>query len=168
MDDRVDEGGQAESVKKAGSLLQGDHIPSIDPDAGQSASWAVSSDEPPHHPTDVAVDDRSEQGGHKLHYCNFGAVLSLLPAQSQAQPAGTGAFRKGALDEEGEGEDGVVDQDEGGEDDPVELVDETEGWSPVLHQTVVGVEDEESPEDYVEKHGVHINIARGEPCLNVG
>ena len=128
----------------------------------------MSSDEPPHHPTDVPVDDRSEQGGHKLHYCNFCAVLGLLTSQSQAQPAGTGAFRKGALDEEGEGEDGVVDQDEGGEDDPVELVDETEGWAPVLHQTVVGVEDEESPENYVEKHGVHINISGGEPCLNVG
>ena len=62
----------------------------------------------------------------------------------------------------------MVDQDEGGEDDPVELVDETEGWSPVLHQAIVRVEDEESPEDYVEKHGVHINISGGEPRLNVG
>ena len=38
LDDRVDEGGQAESVKKAGSLLQGDHIPSIDLEAGQPAT----------------------------------------------------------------------------------------------------------------------------------
>ena len=62
----------------------------------------------------------------------------------------------------------MVDQDEGGEDDPVELVDEPQIWLSVLHQAVVGVEDEESPEDYVEKHGVHINISGGEPCLKVG
>ena len=103
-----------------------------------------------------------------MHYCNFGAVLSLLTSQSQAQPAGTGAFRKGALDEEGEGEDGVVDQDEGGEDDPVELVDEPQIWLSVLHQAVVGVEDEESTEENVEEHGSHVHISRSEPCLGEG
>ena len=103
-----------------------------------------------------------------MHYCNFCAVLGLLTSQSQAQPAGTGAFRKGALDEEGEGEDGVVDQDEGGEDDPVELVDEPQIWLSVLHQAVVGVEDEESTEENVEEHGSHVHISRSEPCLGEG
>ena len=62
----------------------------------------------------------------------------------------------------------MVDQDEGGEDDPVELVDEPQIWLSVLHQAVVGVEDEESTEENVEEHGSHVHISRGEPCLGEG
>ena len=62
----------------------------------------------------------------------------------------------------------MVDQDEGGEDDPVELVDQPEIWASVLHQAVVGVEDEEGTEKYVEEHGRHVHISRSEPSLNDG
>ena len=62
----------------------------------------------------------------------------------------------------------MVDQDEGGEDDPVELVDQPEIRSSVLNQTVVGVEDKESSEKHVEEHGRHVHISSGEPSLSDG
>ena len=62
----------------------------------------------------------------------------------------------------------MVDQDEGGEDDPVKLVDQPEIWASVLHQAVVGVEDEEGTEKYVEEHGRHVHISCSEPSLNNG
>ena len=60
----------------------------------------------------------------------------------------------------------MVDQDEGGEDDPVELVDQAQIRSSILHQAVVRVEDEESTEKHVEEHGRHVHISRCEPSLN--
>ena len=62
----------------------------------------------------------------------------------------------------------MVDQDEGGEDDPVELVDQPEIRSSVLNQTVVGVEDKESSEKHVEEHGRHVHISSGKPSLSDG
>ena len=60
----------------------------------------------------------------------------------------------------------MVDQDEGGEDDPVELVDQAQIRSSILHQAVVGVEDKESSEKHVEEHGRHVHISSGEPSLS--
>ena len=60
----------------------------------------------------------------------------------------------------------MVDQDEGGEDDPVELVDEPQIWLSVLHQAVVGVEDEESTERDAGGHGSHVHISRRETSLS--
>ena len=62
----------------------------------------------------------------------------------------------------------MVDQDEGGEDDPVELVDQAQIRSSILHQAVVGVEDKESTEKHVEEHGRHVHISCSEPSLNDG
>ena len=59
----------------------------------------------------------------------------------------------------------MVDQDEGGEDDPVELVDQAEIRSSILHQAVVRVENEENTKTNVEKHGIHVHISCGEPSL---
>ena len=62
----------------------------------------------------------------------------------------------------------MEDEDEEGEDDPVELVDQPEIWSSVLHQAEVGEEDEESTEENVEAHDIHVHISRGEPSLSCG
>ena len=62
----------------------------------------------------------------------------------------------------------MVDQDKGGEDDPVELVDQPEIRSSVLNQAVVRVEDKESSEKHVEEHGRHVHISCSEPSLNDG
>ena len=62
----------------------------------------------------------------------------------------------------------MVDQDEGGEDDPVELVDQTEIRSSILHEAVVREEDEEQTEKDGEEHGIHVHIGRGEPSLSDG
>ena len=62
----------------------------------------------------------------------------------------------------------MVDQDEGGEDDPVELVDQAEIRSSILHQAVVRVEDKENTEKDGEEHGIHVHIGRGKPSLSGG
>ena len=62
----------------------------------------------------------------------------------------------------------MVDQDEGGEDDPVELVDQPKIRAAILHQAIVGVEDKECSEKHVEEHGRHVHISRSEPSLNDG
>ena len=59
----------------------------------------------------------------------------------------------------------MVDEDEGGEDDPVELVDQAQIRSSILHEAVVGIEDEEKTETNIEEHGIHVHISRGEPSL---
>ena len=171
MDDGVDEGGEAEDVDESGGLFQRDHIPPIDSDAGHSTPWTVASEEPSNPPTGVAAKYRDEERTHELHYPKFSIVLSFLPFHCQvyqAHPAWTGALREVSLDEEGEGQDGVVDQDKSGEDDPVELVDQAEIWSPVLHQAVVGIEDEESTERDAGGQGSHVNISRSETSLSDG
>ena len=60
----------------------------------------------------------------------------------------------------------MVDQDEGGEDDPVELVHQAEIRLSILHQAVVRVEDEEETEKEGEEHGIHVHISRGKPSLS--
>ena len=60
----------------------------------------------------------------------------------------------------------MEDEDEGDEDDPVELVDQPEVRSSIFHQPVVGEDDEESTEKDVEQHGIHVHISRGEPGLS--
>ena len=82
MDDGVDEGGEAEEVEDSRGLFQCDHIPAIDSDAGHSPLWTVPSHEPPHPPTNVAVEYCDEERGHKLHYHKFDVVFPLLPCQS--------------------------------------------------------------------------------------
>ena len=70
-------------------------------------------DEPSHPPSDVDGEGGDEERRDELHDRQLGVVLALAPRQAQAQSSWSGAFRKVALDEEGEREDGVVDQDEG-------------------------------------------------------
>ena len=60
----------------------------------------------------------------------------------------------------------MVDQDEGGEDDPVELVHQAEIRLSILHQAVVRVKDEENTEKDGEEHGIHVHISCGEPSLS--
>ena len=122
MDNSVDERGEAENVEQSGRLFHRDHVPPVDSDARHSSSGTVALDEPSHPPSDVDGEGGDEERRDELHDRQLGVVLALAPCQAQAQSSWSGAFRKGALDEEGEREDGVVDQDEGAEDHPVELV----------------------------------------------
>ena len=57
----------------------------------------------------------------------------------------------GALDHGGDGDDGVHHHQEGGHNDPVELVEERQVRPPVPHQTLVRVQDHEGAEDEAEK-----------------
>ena len=102
---------------------KGVHIPLIHPNAGHFASWTVASEEPAHSQASIADEYCDQQWNHELQDCKFCIVFfGLLSCQSyQAHPAWTGAFWEVALDEEGDWEDGVEDQDEGGEDNPLEL-----------------------------------------------
>ena len=102
-----------------------------------------------------------------MHYRKFSSFLILLHCQAyQARPAWAGAFREDSLDEKGEGEDGVVDQDEGGEDEPIKLVNKAEIRSPVLHQAVVRIKDEESTEEDGMEGGICVHKNRCEPSLS--
>ena len=123
-------------------------------------------DEPSHPPSDVDGEGGDEERRDELHDRQLGVVLALAPCQAQAQSSWSGAFRKGALDEEGEREDGVVDQDEGAEDHPVELVHQVQVWLAVLDKAVVRVEDEEGAEGNVEQHDGHVHVSCCEPRLN--
>ena len=51
----------------------------------------------------------------------------------------------------------MEDEDEGGEDDPVELVDQPEIRASVLQQAEVGEKDEERTEKNVEGHDIHVH-----------
>ena len=65
-----------------------------------------------HSPSDVDGEGGDEERRDELHDRQLGVVLALAPRQDQAQSSWSSAFRKVALDEEGEREDRVVDQDE--------------------------------------------------------
>ena len=127
----------------------------------------MTSEEPTHPPTGIAVEYCEEERRHELHYRKFSSFLILLHCQAyQARPTWTSAFREDSLDEKGEGKYGVVDQEEGCEDEPIKLVDKAEIRSPVLHQAVVRVEDEESTEKDGMEGGICVNKNRCEPSLS--
>ena len=74
-----------------------------------------------------------------------------------AVPAYPEVLRVGALDHGGDGDDGVHHHQEGGHDDPVELVEERQVRPPVPHQTLVRVQDHEGAEDEAGKKGAGCN-----------
>ena len=112
LDDSVDERGEAENVEQSGRLFHRDHVPPVDSNARHSPSGTVALDESSHPPSDVDGEGGDEERRDELHDRQLGVVLALAPRQAQAKSSWSSAFRKVALDEEGEREDRVVDQDE--------------------------------------------------------
>ena len=71
--------------------------------------------------------------------------------RQHAVPAYPEVLGVGALDHGGDGDDGVHHHQEGGDDGPVELVEEHQVWLTIPHQTLVRVQDHESAENKTAK-----------------
>jgi len=79
----------------------------------------------------------------------------------KANPAPLCAPREGALVYGGSGENDLEHEEKGGDDDPVELVEEPQVGAAVSDEPPVRVEDEEGAEEEAEGEGEAVDVSGG-------
>ena len=128
----VKKGRDVPDYQPADCILEVDHVPLVDTDARHLLSWAQPRYEPLDPGPEVDDDGDVEEGEEEAEHVQLvgvalveGAAIAASALQ-KANSSGHGLRRERSLEEGGSREDDVHDKKEGADNDPVELVEQSE------------------------------------------
>ena len=142
LEAEFEKGRNVPDYQPADCHLEADHVPLVDSDAGHLLSRAELRHEPLDPEPEVDDDEDVEEGEEEpehVELVGLALVQGTAVAACTLEHADSSSHRlrgEGSLDDGCPGEDGVHDQEERADDDPVELVEQPEVRSslPYLKQ----------------------------------
>ena len=123
--------------------LEADHIPLVDSDARHLLSWAEPGHEPLHSGPEVDDDGDVEEREKEAEHVELVRLVLIEGAAAAAralEKANTSDDRlrgEASLEDGGSREDGVDDEKERGDNDPVELVEQSEVRPSLSHLKMI-------------------------------